>query len=362
MRRTSRAGPTRLDRILHHPRTSMAFKAAVAATIAWLIAQRLPGPAQEYPYYAPLGAVTAMYPTAVSSFRESLQGVASILLGASLAVVVDAVLGGGPLLIAIVVGLGTVLAGARWLGDQRAYVPTAALFVLIIGSGDDVGYAAAFAGLFLLGAAVSVGLNLLLPSLSLPRVDAALDGLRAGLAVRLRSLADQLEADPSEEPGPALPRTPAVSALDAARDAVHQAQEATHGNLRARRWPDAVPSRVAAYQALERVAFLVDDLHGLLDGVWHENPGHAPEALRHPAAAALRALESAVTVVGVHGVDPAQRVAIDAAIEDLTRALRTTEHDGAPEMQSLVFGSIITSLLRCSTVLAPPDLRASSTE
>src|SRR5690606_31594074 len=99
--------------------------------------------------------------------------------------------GSGPLLIAIVVGLGTLLAGMRWLGDQRAYVSTAALFVLIIGTGDDLGYAAAFTGLFLLGAAVSVAINLLLPSLSLPQVDTALEGLRAGLAAELRTLADE---------------------------------------------------------------------------------------------------------------------------------------------------------------------------
>lgn len=359
MHRTSRSDPARLARIVHHPRTAMAFRAAAAATIAWFIARRLPEPAQQYAYYAPLGAVAATYPTVVGSARESFQGIASILLGASLAVAVDALLGEGPLTVALVVGLGMLLAGLRWLGDQRAYVTTSALFVLIIGTGVDVGYAITYAGLFLLGAVVAVGTNLLLPSLSLPGVDVALRELRGELSLELRRLADLLEAEPSGRPGPPAPTRAAAHARDAASSAVHRAQEAARGNRRARRWPDAVPARVATHRALEHVAFLVDDLHDLLeDDVWPQDPRRAPATLRLPAASALRTLECSVAGLGVREPGPQQQAAVGTAIDDLTRALRAVEEDGAVETaHTLVFASIITSLRRCGSIVTPADRR-----
>ena len=45
--------------ITARPRTLLALKAAVAAGLAWLVVLPFSGVADDYPYYAPLGAVVA---------------------------------------------------------------------------------------------------------------------------------------------------------------------------------------------------------------------------------------------------------------------------------------------------------------
>ena len=63
----------------------LAVKAAVAAALSWLLAMPLGGIADDYPYYAPLGAVLAVTWTVAGSVRESLQGLAAIAVGAAIA-------------------------------------------------------------------------------------------------------------------------------------------------------------------------------------------------------------------------------------------------------------------------------------
>ena len=96
-----------------HPRGLLAAKTAVAAALAWLCVQPLGGFLDEYPYYAPLGAISAMYPTVLGSVRAGLQTVAGIALGILLAAGV--LLVGEPNLVtvAVAVGLGDHLVGAR---------------------------------------------------------------------------------------------------------------------------------------------------------------------------------------------------------------------------------------------------------
>src|SRR5699024_12712832 len=60
---------------------AQALRAALTATLAWLITGFLPDPASDYPYYAPFGAVIATTLSLVGSIRESLQAIASIALG-----------------------------------------------------------------------------------------------------------------------------------------------------------------------------------------------------------------------------------------------------------------------------------------
>ena len=65
----------------------LAVKAALAAALAWHVAGLLPlAPAEQYPYYAPLGAVIATSTTLSGSVRGSVQSVAAIALGAAVVV------------------------------------------------------------------------------------------------------------------------------------------------------------------------------------------------------------------------------------------------------------------------------------
>ena len=149
---------------------NISAKAALAAALAWLAVQPMGGVANDYPYYAPLGALIAVTSTVAGSVRESLQGLAAILTGAALAiltlqtdlpVVAD---------LAVVVGIGTAVSGWHRYGAMASWVPVAGLFVLIIGRGDAVDYATAYLGLTSLGAAIGIALNIAFPPLALKRM------------------------------------------------------------------------------------------------------------------------------------------------------------------------------------------------
>ena len=53
------------------PRLQLALKAGLAAGIAFAIAPFMPGSAADYPYYAPLGALVAMYENVAGSMRRA---------------------------------------------------------------------------------------------------------------------------------------------------------------------------------------------------------------------------------------------------------------------------------------------------
>jgi hypothetical protein len=77
--------PTALRRIVSwmeinwsKARILLAVKAAIAVAIAWFVAPHMPGVADEYPYYAPLGALVSMYPTLMGSVKAGLQTLAGL--------------------------------------------------------------------------------------------------------------------------------------------------------------------------------------------------------------------------------------------------------------------------------------------
>lgn len=160
-------------------RVLLAAKTSIAVGIAWFLAPHMPGVTQEFPYYAPLGALVSMYPTFMASVRTGLQTLAGLVLGILLAAVV--LLLGHPniITISLAVGLGVLLAGVPRLGAGRDYVPVATLLVLIIDGADGVdafsiGYAVQMAMGVVVGLAVNVTI---FPPLTL---DVAGSGFRMG--------------------------------------------------------------------------------------------------------------------------------------------------------------------------------------
>ncbi|GAA1150863.1 hypothetical protein [Nocardioides aquiterrae] len=261
-----------------HPRWILSAKTAVAAALAWLLVQPLGGFIHQYPYYAPLGAVVGMSTTVVSSLRASWQAAAAVSLGCLLAVGVQPL--GFPILvdIALVVGVGTLLAASPPLGAMGGWVPTAALFALVLGHEHPVGYVAAYGGLLALGALVSVAVNAVFPQLPITPAAVAADQLREEVAGQLVELAEGLrEGD-----------IPAARALrhqtrrvDELISAVHEGQRA---NWRSRRWAETADRQFRLADAVIRLSDCVQEVAELV------NVGTIDDRLRDDLAAAMVAV------------------------------------------------------------------------
>ena len=328
-----------------HPRVPRAVKAALAAVLAWLVVQPLGGAADEYPYYGPLGAVIAVSTTVADSVRGSLQSVASILIGAALAITAGMVLP-NVLAIAAVVLVGTLVAGWWRLGEMSSWVPISALFVLIIGSSGLTDYVIGYVLLTGLGAAVGVGVNAALPPMPLVPGERAIVNLRESLADQLDDLADALDQSgpPSHEDW--LDRHhDLASRARAMNRVVVQTTEARRVNWRAGRWRDRVDRQTAHARALERLLLVVDDLAGLLteaENADRESVALGP-LLRQPAA---RAMSAVATMLRDRDEDggpaPACVEAAHAAVEQLADEVTERIRGGATDV--LAAGAVVTAL------------------
>jgi len=340
---------------VRHPRWSLALKGAVAAALAWFVGILAPEPHSDYPYYAPLGAVVASTSTLARSVRESLQAVAALLLGAAIARGVDLVLAPSAFSVALAVGLALLCAGWHRFGDMGVWAVTSALFVLIIGNTDKFGFVGAYAGLLVLGAAVGIGINLLVPPLPLTPSEDALDRLRDTLADQVDALVDGLDRDLPPSPDEWEERRREVApTLVQAREAVARTREAARANLRLRRHRDWAASQVQRSGELETSADVVGNLVRLL--VEWERSGREDVALgprlRPAAATALRAYVAALRSVETERADDALLADLDGAVESLRRDVRTVRQEADEDF--FVAGAIVLALRRGRAALAGP--------
>ncbi len=345
---------------MRHPRLGLAVRAAAAATAAWLLALQLPD-VREYAFYAPFGAAVTTYSAVAQSVSATVRTLAAIALGALLGIGVDAALGTGVAAIAVVVGVGTLLAGLPRLGDARSYVPVAGMFVLLLGAGDEVGYALTYGGLFLLGAACAVLASAIRPGLPLERTDAALATLREACVQQLTALATALVATEDDAADDATDeRARLTEALGRARLTVDELHAATRGNRAARRQRSAVAYRSEEFRALQRVAGLVDDLQSLSeDAPWGTTVRGLPDALRRPTADALRAL---ATTTAEPDPTARSRRAADRAVAALADELRRHEASAdADDAVGLVVAAVVTTLRRSLAALTPESVAPLST-
>ncbi len=257
-------------------RVLLALKAALAVGIAWLLAPFMPGAANEYPYYAPLGVLVSMYPTFMGSVRTGLQTLVGIVIGVALAAGV--LLLGTPsvLSISLAVGGGVLLAGLPRLGAGSDYVPVATLLVLIIGGNNAEAFSWGYGLQMALGVLVGLVVNVSI----FPPV--ALDAARARIARARDILIDQLDDaaaalveqwPPSHEDW-AGRRHVLDDAVVEVRNSVNEAAESQRANPRAYR---RSRHRVLAdsYEdlaALESITFYVRDLTEVLAGAIWEGP------------------------------------------------------------------------------------------
>src|SRR6478609_3196698 len=176
------------------PRLQLALKAALAAGIAFAIAPYMPGSAADYPYYAPLGALVAMYENVSGSMRQGVQTLVGLAIGIGLAFMLFSLGQPSPFTVALVMGLGVVLAGLPKIGSGSDWIPTAALLVLLVGGHNPDSFS--FGYLFQMGVGVTVGIvvNLLVfPPLHFKAAALSLAELRLALARQLWDMATALE-------------------------------------------------------------------------------------------------------------------------------------------------------------------------
>ena len=343
-------------RLLHHPRLGLAVRTTVAATLAWQIALWLPGEvADTYPYFAPLGAVVGCWTTVRSSVLNTARSLAGIIVGALLALTAAELLGHGFLVVPLVVFVATLLAGWRVFGDQRTWVLTVSLFVLVAGSTHPVQYAAAYCGLTLFGGVVAVGVNALLPRVPLAESAQALQQLAATLADQLDDLADGLRRD--EPPGTDEWRERVRSLApvrESLRDSRLETEESLQGNLLTRWVIDPVRRQHVAGVALANLSARVEELSELLVEVQTptERAVALGRSLRGPTAQVLTTLSALLR----DDLEDAETLAKhrDVLREEVRRlSAAQAAADYSTDRDQQTAGAVVTTLRRCLGSLGP---------
>ncbi|MFH5821240.1 aromatic acid exporter family protein [Georgenia sp. AZ-5] len=352
-----RSWAVRLSRsFVRHPRAAMAVRAALAAAIAWYVAGLLPGPAAEYPYYAPMGAVIATSFTLAGSARESLQAVASIALGGVIATGAQ-LLGqpANPVIIALAVALAVMVAGWPRLGAMGSWVPTAALFTLVVGQGE-MAYVGAYAGLVLLGALIGLAVTLVMPQVPLAPAREAVGRVRAVLTDQLVDLADALDQrEPPDREEWEERRHRIRPYLINMRSAVAQAEESTRANVRARRYAAALHALRRQAHELDQAADLVRELADVLaeeETRGAEVPALGPE-LRPVTAEVLRRLATTLESIDDGAADAEAVADARSAVEELTRRTDATRRSDMPGGGTLAASTLILTVSRCLNSVDP---------
>ncbi|CAA9374052.1 MAG: hypothetical protein AVDCRST_MAG47-1603 [uncultured Nocardioidaceae bacterium] len=312
------------------PQLALATKAALAAALAWLVVLPLGGFADDYPYYAPLGAVVAVTSTFASSLRNASQAVMAIGAGAVIAATTQALQIPQVAALAIVVGVGTLVGSWPRLGEMASYVPISALFVLIIGGDHPSYYVAAYLGLTTVGAAAGVVVNGAFPPLPLTANSLTLRRLRSILADQLDDLADGLLQPDLPNAGEWQARRWHLAPyLAEMHRLAQQVTEARRANWRERRWREAAERQRQHALTLGRLAVLVEELVEL---VVHRESADAHEVALGPSLrpATAGGLEAMAAVLRARPEDEEWAKAfatLSRNIEDLRAATRAAWRD-----------------------------------
>lgn len=333
-----------------------ALKAAVAVAIAWSVAPLLPGVADEYPYYAPLGALVSMYPTLMSSVRNALQTLGGLAVGILLAAAVLVFSQPSVFTISLAVGIGAVIAATGWFGPNREYIPVTALFVLIIGGPNADGYSIGYLEQMSLGIVIGLAVNLLvLPPLAFDAVGRQLTRFRTTLADHLIEISEALTEDwPPEREGWATRNLALVELGREVRIALLYADDSRKGNPRARFHRRNLSADYDDLSAFETATFHVRDLTDVLAGaIWGTPvPLELHPELRPHVSAALAAVAAALRDWDPDESEQAAIGEADAAVEVLMAEL--DERRGTTPITSMaVASSVAMDVKRILAALRP---------
>ena len=338
-------------------RLLLVAKTALAVALAWLVAPHMPGVVNDYPYYAPLGALISMYPTLMGSVRSGLQTILGLAAGIGLATLVIVTVGPNWWTIPVVVGLAVLVSGTGWFGAGREYVPMAALFVLIIGGRDAEDYSLGYLVQMAVGVTIGLLVNVLIaPAPLTAQAAAKLDAFRAQLATHLHDIGDAVSASwPPERDQWAKD---SVSLADTAREirgALAEADDSRRGNPRAR-FGRARPRDVwGEMEALDTIAHHIRDISGTIaDTIWDRPAAlELDPALPEPLTAACHAVADALPV-GTDDSPEAHRLRSEAA--RAVRQLLETVDDRTLEQRRSMGPGVLTAMhLRRILFLARPS-------
>ena len=314
----------RAKKLITHERVLLAIKTALAAAIAWWIALRVPGVAAQYPYYAPLGAVACMYPTVAGSARQGIQTLIGLTVGFALAFPIILIGDVSVVSVAIVVGVGVLAAGLPKLGAGRDWIPIASLFVLLIGGENPEEYSYGYLIQMLVGVVVGLAVNMLVfPPLHLDGAIRGLQNFRELLARQLSDMAAALgESWPPEHEEWSERKSRMSDLGQEVRTAVQLADSSRHGNPRRLRHNRDLGADYQRLQAMERIAFHVQDMTEVLAGaIWHTPESTPlPPALVEPLGNAI-----ARTADALNEWDPEGRTMeeAEAAVERLMQDINS---------------------------------------
>lgn len=352
----------RLRAVVTNPQLLLGVKAALAAAIAWLIAISLPGTPSEYPYYAPLGALLAMYPTVAGTLTQGLQTVAGLTIGIILAYL--AVWAGDPnwLTIAFVVGAGVLLGGKlkRTAGGGTG-IASAGLFVLVIGN-ENLGYSLGYLVQTVIGVGVGLAVSgLIFPPLNFNDAVGQMSTLRRMAAQDLQELGQALEEDWAEDdPRWAKRRDDLMRSARNARDALQYADESRKGNVRWRFHPRDVDRDYYHVEVLEVVAShtlnITNMLQDALHGTVRERP--MPDEVRPVLQEAFTAVGRVLDLWTVEELDGGMFQAAEQSLRELEQAAYETVSRDIPFGAAAAIGMSLHRILQ-SVV---PDLRIESSE
>ncbi|WP_161498716.1 FUSC family protein [Microterricola pindariensis] len=319
--RAARAIRTSLNTWITHSRLLLAAKTALAVGLAWLIAPLVPGVADEYPYYAPLGALVSMTPTLMGSVRTGLQTVVGLGLGILLAGAVLVLWEPNVLTISLAVGIGMLIAGSRWLTVGGEYVPTAALFVLIIGGANADNYSIGYLVQMAVGIVVGLGVNLLIfPPLTVTAAVLRLNEFRELLARHLQEMSTALQEEwPPQNEEWATRDELLRTTSDAVRTALQEAEESRKANPRAQLQKRDLGLDYAQLQTLETITFHVRDMTDVLAAsIWERGfAAELPDDLRAPVGEVLKAVAGALLARNGADSDPETVAVADDALTAL---------------------------------------------
>lgn len=274
-------------------RLQLAAKAAVAAGLAFAIAPLMPGAAANYPYYAPLGALVAMYHNVAGSVRQGLQALAGLAMGIGLAFVLVTVTEPSPLAVALIMGFGVLLGGLPWVGSGSDWVPTAALLVLLVGNSNPDDFSFGYLLQMGVGVAVGIAVNFLIfPPLHFNAAAASLDDLRLALGRQLTDMGVALTEEwPPKHEDWSRRSDELAAAARSVRHLVKEADASRRANLRRKLHPRDVDLDYRNLRELERVTFHIQDITDVLsDVIWDsEVPYSVPLEDNGPLADALTA-------------------------------------------------------------------------
>ncbi|BDZ50964.1 hypothetical protein GCM10025867_32050 [Frondihabitans sucicola] len=351
---SSRTALPRAAAVLAWPRLLLAAKAAVAAGLAWWIAPHVPGAAADFPYYAPLGAVVSMYPTIHASVRQGLQTLLGLVLGIVLALGVVALGHPTVITVAVVIGIGVLVAGLPFLGGGRDWVPMVALFVLLIGGRDSADYSWGYLVQMLIGIGVGVVVNLVVvPPLHTTRARDRLRGLRRELSARAAELAGVFRTpwpvDDSEweRRVETLPTT-----LAKVRAAVELSAESRRLNPRRALGRIDVESDRGHLTVSETVAFHLREVAEVTSRLARRDS--EPEERRIDARLAPplgRLLDGVASLLAAAPSDEADAARSCRRLVD--EVFREIDDTGAPARDSAAASSIALSLGRAVTAVSP---------